>query len=363
MIHIDGQEVTINDVTIVDPTLSELMDDTHMEDRPELLARALEIGARVLVREQSGADIDWIRGEFDRIQAETMERIGSLLAADEGSNPLADFKAGALEALRNMAGQLTQALQQMSSRVGELEVSLEGLRTERESAAALEEERERGTAKGRPFEENVAAALDGFAGVHGDTCEHVGDFSFSGGRAGDVVINIGAAAGPSQGTIVFEAKTGKLSRPEAMSQLDDAMGARAADFAVLVVSGSTKTPARLRPLREYGGDKMVCVIPDDGFNRLAVVWEHLQLETAYTLARARVLMRKAAGESLDASAIAEAVERCLQALEDIRRVKQSLTGAQTSIETAKSLVDSIVTQARAQLAALADLVSTPGEKE
>ncbi len=104
-----------------------------------------------------------------------------------------------------------------------------------------------------------------------------------------------------------------------------------------------KVPAKLTQLREYEGDKLVVVHdPEDG--------RALALELGYRLARARVLMKSAGAEGVDAGAVREAVERALAEIEDVRKVKSQLTGAKTGIDNAYEIVEGIAERVRARLA-------------
>ncbi len=101
---------------------------------------------------------------------------------------------------------------------------------------------------------------------------------------------------------------------------------RDADFAVLVVPTADELPAKLEPLREYNGDKLLVALdPGDP--------EGLTLEVGYRLARARVLMSQGGNEGVDGAAVHDVVERAVNAMEDVRRVKSQLTGAKTNIDT------------------------------
>ena len=80
-----------------------------------------------------------------------------------------------------------------------------------------------------------------------------------------MVVALDAAAGPSRGCIVFEAKDRRLSKPKFHEELDEALAQRDADYAVLVVPSEEEVPAKLHSLREYQGDKLVAVFdPEDG---------------------------------------------------------------------------------------------------
>jgi hypothetical protein len=229
-----------------------------------------------------------------------------------------------------------------------LQEELAALRTERDKQAEVEAERERGTAKGRTFEEEVAEAVDRLATVQGDDCEAVGDVKGATGKTGDVVVAIDGCHGPARGRIVFEAKNSRLSRPKALQELDDSLRQRDADFAVLVVPDEDKVPAKLRPLREYNGDKMIVTFePDDG---------GLALELAYSLARARVLMQRSESDGIDAAAIRDTVDRALQSMEDVRKIKNQLTGAKTNIDNARGMIDTMAEAVRERLRQVDELV-------
>ena len=111
---------------------------------------------------------------------------------------------------------------------------------------------------------------------------------------------------------------------------------------MLVVHGEDKLPAKTRPLREYNGDKLIVAFDPEAEGAIA-------LEVAYSLARARVLMVRSEGEGIDSAALRDTVERALDAMEDVRRVKTQLTGAKTSIDNAREIVDAMADHVREHL--------------
>src|SRR5215213_138158 len=219
----------------------------------------------------------------------------------------------------------------------------------REKAASVAAEHARGTAKGRPYEEAVAEAVEAIAMGMGDDCDAVGDFRGGGGRKGDVVVDLDGCAGAPRGRIVFEAKNSRRSRKEALTNLEAAMAQRAADYGVWVVPSEDTLPARAPALREIGGDKLFVVYdPEDG-SRLALV-------VAYSLARARVTMAKGGADGLDASALRAEVERATVAMEDVRKIKSQLTGAAGQIEDVRKAVELMADRVRGHLAQIDALV-------
>jgi hypothetical protein len=271
-------------------------------------------------------------------------------SSDADNNPLAVFQRMAVGAMREGAQRQAEQLRAMDDKLGAMREELVRLQSERAKLAELEAERERGTAKGRTFEELVADAIDAIALVQGDACDAVGDVKGAWGRTGDVVVDIDACSGPARGRIVFEAKTAKLSRPKALEELDEALQQRDANFAVLVVPNDEKVPAKMRQLREYNGDKLIVTFDPETDGQVG-------LELAYSLARARVLMSKSESDGIDTSAVRHTVERALNAMEQVRRVKSQLTGAKTSIDNAHSILEEMAGHVREHLKEIDRLVA------
>jgi hypothetical protein len=404
--------VIVENVVVDDPATAAFLDDRVEagESPVRVVSDAIEVGARVLAREQNAIGTEFVRNEFEKVSREVesaftdrarvvaeffgtkvdevfgpedghlakeLQRLfgeGSTAAVQhqlrqvmleqsarmredllrqfssaDGSNPLADFKAAHLRAARDAASRQEVQLEAMREQMVALKLELAALRGEREKASEVAAEAARGTAKGRPYEEAVAEAVDAIARGMGDDCDAVGDFRGAGGRKGDVVVDIDGCSGAARGRIVFEAKNARKSRPEALAELEEAMAQRGADYGVWVVPSEDRLPARAPALREIGGDKLFVVYdPEEGA---------LALQVAYSLARARVLMARGGVEGLDAPALRAEVERALGALEDVRRIKLHLTNAAGGIESARSVLEGLVERVRAHLATIDELVA------
>jgi len=408
-VRFQGDRVFLDAFEVTDPTAARMLRDA--EDPGRLVADMLEIGARVLDREHTGADVEFVKAEFERaarsLDAEFVERARKVaerldqkvdevfgpenghvtkvlqrhfgdessvavqhrvqavvqevaakmredlrrqFSSDSDSNPLAGFQRASLAVMKQSSDQQAERLAAMTSELTALKVQLAELRAEKEKRGEVAAAEERGAAKGRTYEEAVFEALDAIAVARGDDCDAVGDTRGEGGRKGDVVVAIDACAGPARGRVVFEAKDRKLSKNQALEELDAAMQTRAADYAVLVVPSEDELPARTHPLREYNGDKLFVVYDPEEGSRLA-------LEVAYGLARARVLMARDDAGGLDATAARAEVERALQAMEDVRRIKSQLTNASQGIENARSILEAMAENVRGHLAQLDALLT------
>ena len=409
-----GDRLVVDGLVVQDDCALRLVQEREKagEDPAKAVVDAIEIGARVLDREQAGANADFVRSEFDKVSREVeaafterareageqlekqMEAVfgpesGLLTKALErhfsddssgavqnrvkevitevmtrsredllrqfssadGQNPLADFKAGTLRQLGQLGEQQDNNLRALNEQLSSLKVELQALRDEKQRLEEVEAEREKGSAKGRTFEESVADALERIASVRDDSCDAVGDQSGALGKVGDVVIEIDACNGPPRGRIVFEAKSGKaLTKPKAWQQLNAALDQRDADFAVLVVPSEERLPAKTRPLTEYNGDKLLVAYDPEGDTTLP-------LEVAYSLARARVLMARADDSTVDSGAIRDVVDRAMAVVDDTRKIKLQLTGSKKGIEGAYEMLEQMEGRVRGYLRDIEDLAS------
>jgi hypothetical protein len=411
-VHTLVGRLIIENLVVDDPVATELVRDRvdAGEDAAHVVADAVEIGARVLSREQAEVNADFVRTEFEKVSREVETafadkarvvaeffgtKVDEVFGAENGqlhkelqrhfgdgsstavqhqlrqvmtevsarmredmlrqfssadaNNPLADFKAAHLRVTRDAAERQAVELQRMREEMVALKLQYETLRSEREKRDEVAAEHDRSTAKGRPYEEAVVEAIDAIAGAQGDDCDAVGDVQGVGGRKGDVLVGIDGCNGPARARIVFEAKNSQVPRKRALAELDEAMAQRDAAFGVWVVPSEDKLPARSQPLREIAGDKLFVVYdPEEG---------SIALELAYRLARARALFSRGEADGVDASALRAEVEKALGTMEEVRRIKQQLTHAATGIEAAREIVDSLDRRVRAHLAQIDTLLA------
>ncbi len=358
---------------------------------------AIEIGARVLEREGTAAEVDYVRAEFERHASELRERLGKaleagdemlaeritltfdgsrdgsvqkeidtlvkqalidqrdallkLFSAQEGSNPLFDFKDAMVKVYRELGNRQQAEGEENRKVIGELRRELLELKERSDADDRVAEEAERGTAKGRSFEELVHAALEEIAAGHGDAAHHVGDESSeSGGKKGDTVVEIGGATGTAVATVVFEAKNKKLSRNDAWTELNGCMGERDAVYAVLVVAGDDKVPSGLEELTEYQGNKIIAVLDREDPDPLA-------LRLVYRYVRARVLATTESGLDVDAAGVRDAAEEAAARLKRANRVRKSLTNVTNSADAARAEFDEMVGDVERCLARIESLVA------
>jgi hypothetical protein len=269
-----GDRLVVDGLVVEDECAVRLVREREQngDDPVRVVRDAVEIGARVLDREQTGANTEFVKAEFEKasrdvqqeftdkartiaeffeaqfaavfgeddgqlakelerrfgdgsaisVQNRVREAVAETLtksredlvrqfsAADE-RNPLADFKSAAVREIQQAASRSDATQRALLTKLGELQKELQGLRDEKEKLEEVEAERERGTAKGRSFEEAVFEAVDGIAAAQGDDAEAVGDVREATGKVGDIVVSLDACNGPARGRVVFEAKDRRLS--------------------------------------------------------------------------------------------------------------------------------------------------------
>jgi hypothetical protein len=372
----------------------------------DTVAKAIEIGARVLDREEVAAEVDYVKREFERLatqhreqleakNTEAAERIESEIRRAFGSE---EIEGGLSAALASHSSELSeqlaalfdegrdtavhakikQALEQrdqafldrlsaedelnplrpllatvrswakerredQDARDQKLEQKLDEVLQEAARLAGiqrgseeLESAIEAGTQKGFVFEDGVHDEIERIASARGDAAHHVGAVSNeAGSKKGDTLVEIGGASGPPTARVIFEAKDKKLSRNDAWQELDAELEGRDASFAVLVVSGDSKVPARTQELHEYQGNKMVAVFDKEALDPRG-------LELVYRYACARALMAAESQLDIDASGVGALVERAAAAMKRGKGVRDNLTKAQQGIDGARDGFDSIV---------------------
>ena len=391
-VYVHKGRLTIDQLVVDDETAVRLAGER--DDPARFVVEAIEIGARVLDRELTGANAEFVRAEFEktareldasfverarRVAERLDEKVDEVFGPEHGhvtkvlARHFGDESSVAVQhrmkaVLDEVAVRMREDLRKQFSADSDVQpaggLSERAPRRDapdrrpagrapardgreargdeaRDLRAALREGQARGDRGGRRQGDREGALLRG-GGRAGDRRDRVARRATTARPSATCAARAGARAtsssrstpapGPARGRIVFEAKNSQLSRNKALAELDEALETRGADFAIFVVPSEDKLPARTRPLREFNGDKMFVVYDAEDDARLA-------LEVAYALARARVLMNRGAVEAVDPAAVRAEVERALGAMEDVRRIKTQLTNASGGIDAARQLLD------------------------
>ena len=369
-------------------------------DPARTVADAIEIGARVLDREDTAAEVDWVRAELERVQSgferrgtELTERLAAglekgnealgeqiaaafgserndsvqaqireiitqaseaqkleltrMLSSEDGSNPLSAIQTRLAKAILESEERHRQEMARLreghaaesratQKQVSELKEALARLLDKQDADEVLAEAEEAGTRKGRSFEERVHLAIERIAATRGDCAHAVGDTPGAGGsKKGDSLVEIGAGEGSTLGRIVFEIKDSRLTKPKAWEEMNGALEARNADYAILVVAGDEAVPSGdVEEMAEYQGNKLVVAVDPEEPDCRA-------LELAYRYGSLRVRAAREIASGVDASAVLAAAAEARDAVGGFRIVKSALTTATNSVERARTQVETI----------------------
>ena len=421
-VRLVGDRIVIERMEIADEATARVVRERARagEEPGSTVRRAIEIGTRVLDREDTAVEVDYVRREFEQVtnahresvqekNQEAVERIeeslrrvlgddeaaGALgealdthsdglaeqiastfgedregavqsqirrmleerdeefmrrLAAKDEHNPLRPILATISEWTKERKESQDERDEKLEAKLDDLLAKTAELSGLDQGRDALAEAEEAGTRKGRSFEDKVDRALERIAATRGDASAHTGgEGAEGGGKKGDTLIELCAADGPAAGRIVFEAKDKKLTKNDAWKELNEAMGARAASFAVLVVAGEDRVPAGRETLTEYQGNKLIVAVDRDEPDGLA-------LEVAYRLAAARVAMASDADLTVDATAVRHAADEAVSCLKQAQGIRAALTGIKTSSDKARASLDEMVANVEERLMRVESLV-------
>lgn len=374
-VTVDGDRLTIEHLTLVDPALSAFVAEREAADRPLVVERALRIGLTALQDAGVTLDVDVVRREFETHLARTTAANDKAAAAldvllrqnfadgdgrlprtlehflgDRGQlrafvNDLFDEgkRDSAIGRIRSLLGtyfdgdasrlaqlldptRLGSPLHQFRTEVSDGFAKVHERLTAIEAAAlARASERSRSAAKGTDFEEQVEAVLADLARGSGDlldrTTDEKGDVM--GSKKGDFLLTMDAKhTRGAEVRIVVECKDRPMSGRAMREELEAAKRNRAACVA-LVCFSTAHAPSGIAPFDVRAGD-VYCVLDPEAPDRAV-------LEAAVRLARLLALATLREQESdIDPTAIAAALVAIRNQLDAIRTLKTQLTSIGTA---------------------------------
>jgi hypothetical protein len=236
-----------------------------------------------------------------------------------------------------------------------LEGEIQGVRDLVAGAAGIASEREKGTAKGRDFEDQVSAEASRIAAPHGDVAEAVGDREEVT-KKGDTVVHLDEAdTFGLPGRFVIEAKNTKLGLRKIYEQLDAGMENRDAQVGIAVFKHQEQAPTQV-PFHSHG-NKAIVVYDPEGENHallLGYMWARMMVRQA---------LASTAGVDIDVARAMELVDEAKRGLELARALKGNHTKAKNAIDAAGKNVDDMVGKVRQALDNLADELEASGDGE
>ena len=319
-VRVENSKVIIEKLVVDDSAVTEYV--ASVKDQVQAIVEALRVGTRVLRIAATSGDVEMVKREFETIVGRINTSVEEVLIEakqaiekrlteftnEELQKSLREHKSELQQELVKLFGPesavsvqkqidemlqvqgrtYTQALAKVLEQTGDPENPFFKLRKElREEvekgvktiydlrdkvmevvgeAKGVAVERERGTAKGREYQDYVYEKVEHIARVFGDIAENVADQPGEKARskAGDVVVTLNPRDTSNVDLrIVFEARNRSSTVPQILRDLDEAKENRIAVAAVAVFSSVDYVPSGLRSWRDYPGHRYICVLPED----------------------------------------------------------------------------------------------------
>jgi hypothetical protein len=368
---------------VLDGTIVELAEEMEITENVEELARLLrhvtETGAVVVSHGHRRASVDALKSEIDRLMESTAEETGKLPTAvqeklTEHLTTLSTLlesrfdatrtssiqhqikelvKGATAEQVRTLLGELfgergplagaqAEIAKQLKLVVGtssDTVAKVTSLIEKLEQKQLLDEQRERSTQKGTPFEDQVEVELTAIHGRLGDEVRCVKHETglIPGSEAGDFLVTVNTdQTGGREACVVVEAKTGKLSGPKAHAALKEAIENRGAQAGILVFDGVADAPLRGRRYMAYPDGKIVAVLDGEGV---------LGFEVACIQARLFALAAVAAEGKVDAKWLVAQCDRLTKLVEEASAIKRGSAAARRGLDTVDKGYDDLRRQA------------------
>ncbi|MGH3442855.1 MAG: hypothetical protein ACRDUY_12600 [Nitriliruptorales bacterium] len=296
------------------------------------------------MRELLGEHFDGESSKVAKLLDGESSKLAKLLDASNPEGPLASWQR-----------EMTEGFEGLRRLIGDYRTEL------REQAAAAEaatsartEEREKGTHKGREYEETVFGAVNAIAAVFGDLAEPTGDQAAAGGsrKVGDVVVTLNErdTRGASV-RLVVEAKDKSVRLTPMLRELGDAIDNRGAAGGIAVFSRAAHMPNGTAPFREQG-TRYLCLLDKDS-------GEDLALQVAYRTARLAVIASLAGDDvTIDTKGIRDDLEAARHQLQTVATVKGQLTKLRNSLDAGVADVEERLEELRSGLVQILDRLDT-----
>jgi hypothetical protein len=385
-VRIEGDNIAVTGLSLYDAELATYVGEHPEEDRPAVIERGLKVGLIALRNAGVTLNVDFVAREFERLMHRTDEShdkaafalntaLRETFAARDGTLPrtLEQF-LGDHGTLRRLVDDLFDE-ERRDSAIGRMRTllagyfdgdgaiisrmldprlagsPLHGFRTEmremlkdvsdrliRLEAArdARADEREKGTAKGLDFEDEVEARLDLLLRGTGDLVEQTGTAVGNSvrGRKGDFLITLDPSW--TRGLpvrVAVEAKSGRVGLAKLCRDLDETRENRGAAMAVAVYRAGN-APSGCAPFTLHG-EHIICELdPDDPDDTALNAAVRLGRVLALAAARDR-------SDVVDAAAVRRDLEGIRAQLSAIAGMKSKLTSISTATGDVRNGLDAL----------------------
>lgn len=386
-LELTGGRLHIRDLDL-DGTIVELAEELGFAGQPDDLARLLrqvvETGAIVVSHGQRRAAVDALAGEVDRLLQQTAAATGKLPTEVQEQLRLhltqlaslldARFDASRTSSVQHQLANIVktttndQARALLSELVGEhgplaaannevarqlqlivgtnsdMLAKVTSLIEKLERNTALDKQHQRSTQKGARFEDEVELELTAIHGRLGDDVRSVKHETglVAGSAAGDFIVTVDTSqSGGRDARIAVEAKTGKLSAPQARTALKQAIANRGAHAGILVFDGVEDAPLRGRHYLASPDGRFITILDQEQGT--------LGFEVACIQARLYALAAVAAEGEIDAKWVVTECDKLTQLIEEASKIKRGTAAARKGLDTVDQAYDNLRRQALAIL--------------
>jgi hypothetical protein len=385
-VRIEGDNIAVTGLSLRDAELAAYVGEHPEVDRPAVVERGLKVGLIALRNAGVTLNVDFVAREFERLMHRTdqsHDRAAAALdvalretfAAKNGTLPLTlerflgdqgtlrrliddlfdeERRDSAIGRMRTLLGGYFDGDGAVISRMLDprrKDSPLHGFRTEmqvllkdvsdrlvRLEAArdARAEERDKGTAKGRDFEDEVEARLDALLRGTGDLVEPTGTAVGNSvrGRKGDFLITLDPSW--TRGLpvrVAVEAKSGRVGLAKLCRDLDETRRNRGAVVAVAVYRAGN-APAGCAPFTLHG-EHVICEFdPEDPDDTALTAAVRVGRVLALAAVRDRVNV-------VDATAVRRDLEGIRAQLNTIAGMKTKLTSISTATGDVRNGLDAL----------------------
>ena len=397
---IDGDKVTINQLSVTNPELAAYL--TSKEGPEQLVALVDLINLAVSVKNLAGSSLESenikksaelvvqslngtvatliqsINSQADQLvhpetgivaqkMRETASAIGinqdsklrELLSPKKEGTPMADLQSSITTALSTHVTNIKTDINNLNTVLSEF------IGAQKKGKEVYDKSRE----KGGDLETLLDSMIQPEALVHGDDAKYTGDTASPYGKnVGDEVITLNPEiTGGEEVNIVWEAKTdktfkdakGRLKRDKVAAELNDAMDNRDAVCGIFV-SDARELDLSVQPIwQEFEGNKLAIVLddedPDQRLVRMAYLWAR-----AYAI---KSIAPEDSESTIDIEAIDRVIQNLAREFKRLKQLKDFHTPIRKNIDSAIKFVEEFQDNLDEMLDELSDLVSAAEEEE
>jgi len=343
---IEEDEIRVDNLIIDDPEVVDYFKDLDEEKREKQIISALKIGTIGLKTSTTTIDVNYVEKEFQKFQNEVEDKFEEICENwDENIEEMFGKNGSFEDDFLDPGEKGTPIYKLKTSIIDEFNNLYEQLGFK----AGLEEEKEKGTRKGREFEDTVWEYLADISTNFGDTPEKTGDIpGMADNKKGDITVEINPEETSGvERKIVFEVKNKSVQfggKGCITNELDGARKNRNAELSVLVINDKYE-PSETGPFAKWDNNTYVCTFSEEE--------DILPLEVAYRAARVDTLKRISKEEiGFDQKKINSLIDELEDKLGLKKTIKGNLTTARNKIDDAEDDVEKMVEEIQYTLSKL-----------